>query len=68
MEPYDVNTYEIQREIRGRWETIYKVVNSGYIFTNTDTKPRRVINIDKNLVAVLPSGRHYGKDLVWKKR
>lgn len=66
FEDWGVCTYVLEREVRGRWEQIYKTVNNGYIFTNTDTRPRRVINVDRNKMAILPPGRHFGKDLEWK--
>lgn len=55
-------------EVQGRfgWEPLYSVTNLGVVFTNKDTRNRRIVNKTMKKWAILPPGTHESKNLTWK--
>lgn len=67
MKNDEICEYLVEREVQGHWEPVYTVNNFGYVFNFYDSKPGRVINKTKNLVAVLQPGNNFGSMLDWKR-
>lgn len=58
----------VETWVKNKWRPLYSMTNLGKVFTNPDTRDRRIVDKTRNLWALLPPGTHRYDQLRWRKK